>query len=547
MPNFNEEVRKTNDPRKAATAYLDWCKSKGYTPKFDKFASHPNYYKLLEDFTTLVDETYMPQEAVKFVFPTEESAFGSLETLIEQGLEEDAILEGQRDAKVGAIVDELQEARYSLIVVNGLKNALKEFDANGDIVVFAEAVSKVNKEYGYHNYLTNVVMDYEEDGDADWFVSRIRNVVGEANEDYAPYTVGGVRYFLSEEQASSIIEAMKTNAEVAPQLELTPENWVAEFGENGVVSTPIGEVKMSDNQYQKMQQQGRNTKFGMVKPTLTNPNVIIEEESKPKNGREAERNSSFVFVKAFTNAEGTGDYMFTSVSNLRDGIEIVMSNQEKETPRVKRLLKEGKLAYINKATLPSEFTASAQGDQSTLPSEVSYSKSKDTTSLAKKQANEQKFSLISPEMDAAYLSAVERGDMATAQQMVMEAAKLAMPNTKVVDKNGNPKVVYHQTNHSVYINRETGQNWDELDWRERMEWDERDDWDEYWEEREFNTFSRVNARTTNELDGFFFAPEYDEYHEYGDRTIEAFLNIKNPASNAKCPQKFRQKTLGALH
>ena len=68
------------------------------------------------------------------------------------------------------------------------------------------------------------------------------------------------------------------------------------------------------------------------------------------------------------------------------------------------------------------------------------------------------FSLISPEMDAAYLSAVERSDMATAQQMVMEVAKLAMPNTKVVDENGNPKVVYHQTNHSVYINRETGQN-----------------------------------------------------------------------------------------
>lgn len=56
----------------------------------------------------------MPQEAVAFTFPTEESAFGLLETLIERGLEEDAILEGQRDAKVGAIVDELQGARYSL-------------------------------------------------------------------------------------------------------------------------------------------------------------------------------------------------------------------------------------------------------------------------------------------------------------------------------------------------------------------------------------------------------------------------------------------------
>ena len=53
------------------------------------------------------------------------------------------------------------------------------------------------------------------------------------------------------------------------------------------------------------------------------------------------------------------------------------------------------------------------------------------------------YSLITPEMDAAYLDAVNRGDMATAQRMVMEAAKLAMPNTKVVDENGEPKVVWH--------------------------------------------------------------------------------------------------------
>ena len=38
---------------------------------------------------------------------------------------------------------------------------------------------------------------------------------------------------------------------------------------------------------------------------------------------------------------------------------------------------------------------------------------------------EAKNSLITPEMDASYLDAVERGDLATAQQMVMEAAKMA--------------------------------------------------------------------------------------------------------------------------
>jgi hypothetical protein len=39
---------------------------------------------------------------------------------------------------------------------------------------------------------------------------------------------------------------------------------------------------------------------------------------------------------------------------------------------------------------------------------------------------------VTPEMDAAYMEAVEAGDMETAQRMVIEAAKLAMPNTKVL-------------------------------------------------------------------------------------------------------------------
>ena len=46
---------------------------------------------------------------------------------------------------------------------------------------------------------------------------------------------------------------------------------------------------------------------------------------------------------------------------------------------------------------------------------------------------------ITPQMDADYLAAVEAGDMKTAQRMVIEAARLAMPNTKV------PGIVYHGT------------------------------------------------------------------------------------------------------
>ena len=45
-----------------------------------------------------------------------------------------------------------------------------------------------------------------------------------------------------------------------------------------------------------------------------------------------------------------------------------------------------------------------------------------------------------------------------------------LSHSKILDENGEPKVVYHQTNDTVYINRETGENWDELDWREKEEW-----------------------------------------------------------------------------
>ncbi len=61
------------------------------------------------------------------------------------------------------------------------------------------------------------------------------------------------------------------------------------------------------------------------------------------------------------------------------------------------------------------------------------------------------YSVVTPQQDADYMDAVNRGDMETAQRMVMEAAKAAMPNTKVVDENGNPLVVYHGTDEEFTV------------------------------------------------------------------------------------------------
>ena len=59
---FNSALRKSGDPKAAINEYMAWCDSNGYTPKFSQFRDHPNYYKLIEDFT-LYDKWYLQQEA----------------------------------------------------------------------------------------------------------------------------------------------------------------------------------------------------------------------------------------------------------------------------------------------------------------------------------------------------------------------------------------------------------------------------------------------------------------------------------------------------
>ena len=151
---------------------------------------------------------------------------------------------------------------------------------------------------------------------------------------------------MTKEESEAFLRNMEQQAEVAAEVELTPENWTSLFGEDGKVNTPIGEVKMGESQYFKLAQQGRNGKIGMVKPTLENPDVIIEEERPAKDGKQ-ERPTSFIFVKAFTKEDGSRYYYFTSVTVRKDGHEVVISNQEKSGNRISRLLQQGNVTWTN--------------------------------------------------------------------------------------------------------------------------------------------------------------------------------------------------------
>ena len=150
---------------------------------------------------------------------------------------------------------------------------------------------------------------------------------------------------MTEDEAASFIFQMERNAVEAPEIELTPENWIAEFGEDGLVETPIGQVKFGQSQYLKLQQQGRNGKLGMIRPTLINPDIIIEDASKAKEGDTAERGTSYVFVKAFRGKDGKRVYYFTSITIKKDGLEVVVSNQEKRLKQIQDLMMRGKMLW----------------------------------------------------------------------------------------------------------------------------------------------------------------------------------------------------------
>jgi len=141
-----------------------------------------------------------------------------------------------------------------------------------------------------------------------------------------------------------LILLMERNAEAAPNLELTPKNWLAEFGENGIVQTPIGEVKMGDNQYLKMGAKNRGAEFGMVKPTLTNPDVIIEEQS--RGGAVVnERETNLLFVKTFTDATSEKYTHFENVTVSKDKKEVVVSNHRIRRKQLLDKLQAGCVVY----------------------------------------------------------------------------------------------------------------------------------------------------------------------------------------------------------
>lgn len=179
---------------------------------------------------------------------------------------------------------------------------------------------------------------------------------------------------MTADEAQDFIADMELSAEIAPEIDLTIENWDALFGEDGIVSTPIGNVKMGENQFTKLMRQGRNGKLGMIKPTLEHPHAIVSDVSEAKEGDTTERASSYVFIRSFKKADGSRYYYFTSITVSKDGKEVVVSNQEKRRNAIANLLTKGKMVWkhaddVSDASDVAQGLYSPQGNVSDLATE----------------------------------------------------------------------------------------------------------------------------------------------------------------------------------
>lgn len=151
-----------------------------------------------------------------------------------------------------------------------------------------------------------------------------------------------VKSRMTKEDAISLRQQMEDNAEQERVLEHTEENWLKEFGKDGRVSTPIGSIKLGENQYKKAGREDRIKRFGLLKPTLERPDVILEK-SAPKEG--AERQTKYLFIKSFKKADGTKILNYESITVKQGEEEVAISAHQIDPSKVVKELTESKLLW----------------------------------------------------------------------------------------------------------------------------------------------------------------------------------------------------------
>ena len=138
---------------------------------------------------------------------------------------------------------------------------------------------------------------------------------------------------------SSIKETIIAHATPWRHLDFSKEAWKQEFPDGGVY-TPIGFVKLGENQTEKLLDRKRKTYFGLIKPTLEKPLYIVSERETPEKiqerkdkGEGVERENVIHFIKPFIVADGNVQ-CFCCISIKRGEFEVAISSSPRKIKQV---------------------------------------------------------------------------------------------------------------------------------------------------------------------------------------------------------------------
>ena len=241
-----ENLQETNDPRKTASNFMDWCIGNETLPLFYQFASHNNYYKMLFDFNVYdcVTEEYAPQEAVTNTYPmmldgsvqAKDVTDGDFNTeyLIGAIDKQMSFMNEYRrnlDSDLDRLADNMEKGNYSLeekAIVNGkiairMKQSPRNYSeglsaedkAVADKVIKNLKQQKMASEYGVRNYATYTDnrMNYEiqyssAQGDPDYAHAYI-TWVNPLDFVYATTSMESVRERLKQETGKLDIDRLR--------------------------------------------------------------------------------------------------------------------------------------------------------------------------------------------------------------------------------------------------------------------------------------------------------------------------------------------------
>ncbi len=161
-------------------------------------------------------------------------------------------------------------------------------------------------------------------------------------------------------------KSLEENTVPLQEIELNYENW-NKFFPYGFADTPVGKIKLGENQFKKLQKLDRNNLLFALNETLKNPGIVLSKETYDEVNEEFRPVE--VFGKSFIREESGNKRIVESVIIFRDGEKISIGTHNKDIKRfVKQIKTADQIVYLDeKVSRLASLFYRAGGSQVQLP------------------------------------------------------------------------------------------------------------------------------------------------------------------------------------